>query len=214
MPITALLLTLVLLAQAAHGQTPKPTLLQRIRQLIGLNRPLSAGGSRSSTALSVCLIQPSAEVDANGETRALVPISRPTILTTGPLNEVRLERGGQVVWRQRASSTAAIEGPIRWPLEPIQPQETLTLLLRPRGASGGDVVRVVLSGASAAEMQANDEHIRQLDRDPQAWLAAIAQALDHQQQPLASALLFSPQAPKSLELERLRQQVMHGGCGS
>jgi len=213
MPITAVLLTLALLAQAAHGQTPKPTLLQRIRQLIGLNRALSAGGSRSSTALSICLIQPTAELDDNGEARALVPISRPTILTAGPLNEVRLERGGQVVWRQRASSTAAIEGPIPWPLEPIQPGEALTLLLRPRGASGGDFARIQLVGASADAMRRHEAQISQLGRNPSAWLAAVDQALDRDQVPLAWALLFAPEDPRSKDLDALRREVIARGCG-
>jgi len=209
------LLTLTLGAPAALAQTPaaKPSLLQRIRQLIGLNRPIAAGGSRSSAALAVCVITPRTELDAKGQARALVPLPRPTILAAGPLNEVRIDRAGQPIWRQRASSTTAIEGPIGWPVDPIRPGEQLTLLLRPRGASGGDFARIELTGASASEMEANQALVTRLGSDAQAWLKAVDTALDRQQVPLAWALLFSPQDPNSEQLDALRREVLQRGCG-
>jgi hypothetical protein len=213
--VAGALLSLTLGAPAALAQTPaaKPSLLQRIRQLIGLNRPIAAGGSRSSAALAVCVITPRTELDAKGQARALVPLPRPTILAAGPLNEVRIDRDGQPIWRQRASSTTAIEGPISWPLEPIGPGEQLTLLLRPRGASGGDFARIELTGASASEMEANQSLVTGLGGDAKAWLSAVDSALDRQQVPLAWALLFAPQDPRSNELDALRREVLQRGCG-
>ena len=211
--IAAGLLAVALLAEVAHAQASKPSLLQRLRQLIGLNRSISAGGSRSGAALSVCVISPRTELDGAAEARALVPLPRPTILTAGPLNEVRIDRGGRVAWRQRASSTAAIEGPIPWPLEPIQPGEALTLLLRPRGASGGDFARIQLLGASADAMRRHAALISQLGRNPSAWLAAVDQALDRDQVPLAWALLFAQEDPRSKDLDALRREVIARGCG-
>ncbi len=209
------LLSLTLGAPAALAQAPtaKPSLLQRIRELIGLNRRIAAGGSRSSAALAVCVITPRTELDAKGQARALVPLPRPTILAAGPLNEVRIDRDGQPIWRQRASSTIAIEGPIGWPVDPIRPGEQLTLLLRPRGASGGDFARIELTGASAREMEANQALVSKLGGDAKAWLSAVDSALDRQQVPLAWALLFAPQDPRSNELDALRREVLQRGCG-
>ena len=211
--LVAGLLSSGLLTQAAVAQSAKPTLLQRIRALIGLNRPIAAGGSRSSAALAVCVITPRTELDAKGQAQALVPLPRPTILAAGPLNEVRIDRGDRPVWRQRASSTQAIEGPISWPLEPIQPGEQLTLLLRPRGASGGDFARIQLTGASATEMSSHQALVDQLGSDAKAWLKAVDTALDRNQVPLAWALLFAPQDPRSAELDELRREVLRRGCG-
>lgn len=213
--VAGALLSLTLGAPAALAQTPaaKPSLLQRIRQLIGLNRPIAAGGSRSSVALAVCVITPRTELDTKGQARALVPLPRPTILAAGPLNEVRIDRDGQPIWRQRASSTAAIEGPIGWPVDPIQPGEQLTLLLRPRGASGGDFARIELTGASAGEMEANQALVTRLGGDAKAWLSAVDSALDRRQVPLAWALLFAPQDPRSSDLDALRREVLQRGCG-
>jgi hypothetical protein len=199
--------------QPALAQPNKPSLLQRIRQLIGLNRPIAAGGSRSGGSLSVCVITPRTEIDEQGGPQAQVPLPRPVILAAGPLNEVRLDRGGKLLWRERASSTQPIEGPVNWPLEPIQPGESLQLMLRPRGAAGSEFAVITLTGASAAEMAANEQLVEQLGMDAAAWLQAVDQALDRNQTALAWALLFAQQAPRSGDLDGLRREVLNRGCG-
>ena len=208
------LLTLALGAPAAlaESQPVKPTLLQRIRRLIGLNRPIAAGGSRSSPALAVCVITPRTELDTNGLARALVSFPRPTILAAGPLNEVRIDRDGQPIWLQRASSKAAIQGAIGWPIAPIQPGEHLTLLLRPRGASGGDFARIELTSANASEMKANQALVARLGRDANAWLMAVDQALDEGKVSLAWGLLFNPQSPESTSMNDLRKTIKEQAC--
>ncbi len=106
-----------------------------------------------------------------------------------------------------------LEGPISWPVEPIQPGEQLTLLLRPRGASGGDFARIQLTGASTTEMSSHQALVEQLGSDAKAWLKAVDTALDRNQVPLACALLFAPQDPRSAELDELRREVLRRGCG-
>jgi hypothetical protein len=98
-------------------------------------------------------------------------------------------------------------------VEPIQPGEQLTLLLRPRGASGGDFARIQLTGASASEMSSHQALVEQLGSDAKAWLKAVDTALDRNQVPLAWALLFAPQDPRSAELDELRREVLRRGCG-
>jgi hypothetical protein len=203
-----------LLTAPALAEQKKPSLLQRIRQLIALNRPIAAGGSRSGTPLEVCVITPRTELDAQGRAHAVVALPRPVILAAEPLNEVRIDRNGRRAWRQRASSTQPIEGPVNWPLEPIQPGESLQLLLRPRGAAGSEFAVVTLTGAPAAEMAAHEALVARLGMDASAWLAAIDQALERQQTALAWALLFAPQDPRSEELDGLRREVFSRGCGA
>jgi len=199
-------------SQFLPAHAASPSLLQRIRQLIGLNRPIAAGGSRSSGGLYVCVITPRTEVDPQGQARAAVALPRPTILAAGPLNEVRIDRGGQVAWRKLASSTAAIEGPIDWPLDPVQPGESLTLLLRPRGASGADFARIELRGLPEPQLRVNEARAIDLRSGAAAWISAVESALDANQVPLAWALLFSPQAPASPDLNALRREVLQRGC--
>lgn len=213
--VLAVALLLGLLAPQVSWAAPAaPSLLQRIRALIGLNRkvPVAAGGSRGGSAMEVCVIAPRTNVDAQGRAVAVMPLPQPTILAADPLNEVRILRGQQVVWQRRASSTTPIEGPIPWPLAPIQPGEELSLQLRPRGGGGGDFAVVSLRGAAAAEQQAAVALVQRLGTDPSAWLQAVDAALDRGQVPLAWALLFAPQDPRSAELDGLRQEVLRRGC--
>ena len=212
--IAALLLGVALMGTAGHTSTVNPTLLQRLRQLIGLNRNIDAGGSRSGDTPRVCVLTPLCEQATSGQARAQVSLARPAILAAAPLNELRIMRGSQVLWQQRATSTAAIEGLIPWPIAPIRPNEQLTLLLRPRGASSGDFARLELSGASAEAMQRNEALIHQLGADPSAWLAAVDKAVKRNQAALALALLFAPENPRTAELDALRRDLISRGCGA
>ena len=176
--VQAMLLGMVLVSNAALAQSSQPTLIQRIRQLIGINRPIAAGGSRSSGGQSVCLISPKTEVNSKGDLTAVAGIPKPTLLTAGALNEVRIYREGKPIWRRVASSTEAIEGPIDWPIEPVKPDEQLTVLLRPRGASGGDFVKIALIGDSAESMKENQILLTDIGRDPRTWVKLLEESGD------------------------------------
>jgi len=116
-------------------------------------------------------------LDGNGDTVATVAIGRPTLLAAGPLNEVRIERGGTTIWQRLASSTAAFEGPITWPLDPLQPGENLDLKLRPRGSAGADFAVIRLQAAPANQMQQAAAVVQGLAADPELWQRAIEQQL-------------------------------------
>ena len=170
-------------------QPPPRSLIQKLRAFLGLNPPVAVGGSRSADSQTVCLLSP--------WPKAPVGIAAPVIQAAGPLNEIRLEKGGQLLWQQRASSTQPIEGPIAWPIAPLSPGEELTLRVRPRGASGGDFASYQLRTADAASMKANEARIRSLGSDPKAWITAL-DGLAAGQAPQAAALLSSGSAPASL----------------
>ena len=166
-----------------------PTVLQVVRRLLGIPQQLAVGGSRSSSALSVCLVSP-----APGRQ---VPVAAPTLLAAGELNELRLERNGLVIWQERASSTTPITGPVAWPVAPLQPGDTLQLRLRPRGASGADFATITLTAASADELRRHQALIEGLGSSTARWSAAIEQAASTNPA-LAIALLTSPLAPAEI----------------
>lgn len=168
---------------------PPPSLIQKLRAFLGLNPPVAIGGSRSGGELSVCLLSP--------WPRAPVGLSAPVLQAAGPLNEIRLERGDQLLWQRRASSTQAIEGPILWPIAPLQPGEVLTLRLRPRGASGADFASYTLRVADAESLKANQAQVDALGQNPQVWFKAF-ENLTPSQSPQLAALLSSPAAPVTL----------------
>ena len=169
----AVLLAIVLGSNGALAESSQKTLVQLIRELIGIDRDIAAGGSRSPDDPSICLISPRAEVNSEGKVSAVVPVPMPTLLTAGPLSEVRIYREGLAVWREVASTTTAIEGPLYWPVEPVKPNERLTVWLRPRGASGGDFAKITLIGDSQASMNVNQRLLAEIGEDPRSWLKLL-----------------------------------------
>ena len=176
-------------AQAGAIAQPPRSVIQKLRDFLGLNPPVAVGGSRSSGELSACLLSP-----WPGQP---VGVTTPVLLAAGPLNELRLEQGDQLLWQQRASSTKAIEGPVAWPIRPLKPGEVMTLKVRPRGASGGDFASYTLRAADADTLQADQQLLAALGSDPKAWYRAI-ETLGPKQADRAAALLSSPMAPAAL----------------
>ena len=174
----AILLAIVLGGNAALSQSSQTSLIQFIRQMIGIDH-IAAGGSRVQRVQSICLITPRTEINSDGEYIATASVPMPTLLTAEPLNEVRIYRRGEMVWKDVASSTAAIEGPINWPIEPVKPEEELMLYLRPRGASGGDFVKITLLGDSKASMNANQKILAEIGEDPLEWVKELEASGDN-----------------------------------
>lgn len=168
---------------------PAASLIQKLRSFLGLNPPVAVGGSRSDNEKFVCLVSPWPGTP--------IGVSTPVLMALGPLNEIRIEKGDQVLWQQRASSTKAIEGAIPWPLKPLEPGEQITLRVRPRGASGGDFASFNFYAADAKVLEENQQQIQKIGDDPNTWINFLSQ-LTPQQAPLALSLLSSPQAPSTL----------------
>jgi len=206
-----LLMALHLLAMAPAADARRPTLLQRLRELIGLNPRQAVGGSRGTSSGSICLITPRLEASsAASPPTALVSLPQPTLLAAGELNEVRLEHNGQLLWQQRASSTTPIRGPIPWPLAPLTPGQEVLLRLRPRGAAGGDFATIQLRAGTAAQQQ----QALALLANPSARLQAIAASARNGRSALASELVFAPFPQASEDLKTLRQELLAAGCST
>lgn len=177
-------------ASAAASQAlPPRSVIQKLRDFLGLNPPVAVGGSRSGSELAVCLLSP-----WPGQP---IGLTTPVLQAAGPLNEIRIQQGEQLLWERRASSTQAIEGPIPWPIQPLKAGAELTLKIRPRGASGGDFAVFHFRVADAAALESNAQLANALGHDAKAWSRAIDQ-LKPGQQMLATALLSSPHAAPEL----------------
>lgn len=199
-------------ASATASTAPQRSLLQKLRTLLGLNPPIATGGSRQGSVLNVCLITPRLEATTVATPIALVPITLPTIVANAPLNEVRLERNGALLWQRLASSSQPIEGVIPWPLEPLKGGESLQLRLRPRGASGGDFANVTLQAAPADRLRRTQATIQRLGIDPAAWLQMVQRLAADGEPALAMALLFASEAPASASITQLRKELVSQGC--
>ncbi|MFN9623243.1 MAG: hypothetical protein ACK587_10490 [Cyanobacteriota bacterium] len=144
---------------------------------------------------------------------ARVPLSRPTLFIREPLAEIRLEQGDLLLWKASPPLASPLEGPLAWPLAPLQPDQTLTLRLRPLGADPGQFATIRLQAASRPRLDAGDSLLRSLlAGPPTAWRPAIEGLLAQGDRPLTSALLFSSEGPNEPGLNDLRHQAAHTSC--
>lgn len=163
--------------------------------------------------VAVCVVAPRVEPVEDADGAGVVPVPDPSLVVVEPLQELRIERSGQPVWRRQAPAGTALPVPLAWPTAPIRPGETVLVRLRPQQAGSDAFAHVLLVGAPAGRMAATTRLLAALGPSPDGWVAAIEAALQGGDVPLAWALLFSPQSPPSLELEALRQEVIRRGCG-
>jgi hypothetical protein len=173
----------------SHAQAAQQTWLQKLRQLIGLSHPISAGGSRG-TGDRVCLISPQVVQSPDGKAVAVALSSQPTIIAMGTFNEIRIERGGVLVWRKLATSQAPLVSPLAWPLQPIQPNELVRLQLRPRKASGADFAELLLQGGSKEAMAQFDAISQVLDAAPHRTAATVEALMNNNKVNLALQTAF------------------------
>ena len=188
--------------------------MRRISLAVGLGLVLAMlPGGLALRATTVCVLTPRLAIGARGEAVASVPIATPTILSTDTLEEVRIEREGELLWQRQAEDDLPIEGPIPWPLAPIRPGEHLILMLRPRGVPAGDFAVITLKGDQAARMRRAQGELEGLGNDPGAWWEAIRRAFGREDLSLGLALLFAFEGPGSPKLDSLRREVFLAGCG-
>ncbi|MCP9878058.1 hypothetical protein [Cyanobium sp. A2C-AMD] len=188
----------------------QPSLVERLRKLLGITTPrVAVGGSRSGGDDQICLISPLIRQTSNALPAATTALRKPTLLAAEELNELRIERDGQILWRQRATSTTALAGPIPWPLDPLRPGERVTLWLRPRGSAGGDFAKVALIAAGTSQQQ----NAETLLNNPRGRLAAVQAAATAGDDQLALELLYAPLDPVPPAVAQLRQQLIQQACG-
>ncbi|MCT0207073.1 hypothetical protein [Synechococcus sp. CS-1332] len=165
-------------------------------------------------ATTVCVLTPRLAPNTRGEAVAAVPFGSPTILSTESLEEVRIEREGELLWQRRALPGQPLEGPIPWLLAPIRPGQRLVLMLRPQGVQDDDYAVIVLEGDPADRMERAQKDLEKLGSDPKAWWEAIQQAFDRGDISLGLALLYAFEGPGSPRIDHLRRAVFAAGCGT
>lgn len=152
--------------------------------------------------------------------RALVPTSRPTLFLREPLTELRIEAGtpstapGRIalLWSWEGQMGEPLEGPQPWPLEPLQPGQTVTVRMRPLGATSDHFASIELEAAGAQRLQAGDQLLASLAGRPAAWRPTIDDLLEKGDRSLATALLYATEGPNAPDLNDLRRVVAQQSC--
>ncbi len=198
----------------------RPRLLGGVAMLSGdpieiatYTRSYQAAGPKTAVPATACLLSPSFVKDkGNSNAISFLSIDKPLIFSMDPLNEIKISRGGNIVWSQNATIEKRIQGAIQWPIAPIKAGEKLVLSIRPKGTSFGEEAKIILQAKSEDEFQKLDNIIDSLGDSQSRWIKIINQNLEKDKS-LALSLLFSDQAPKSKVLDQARSVVLEKeGC--
>ncbi|MEB3335795.1 MAG: hypothetical protein VKP70_12535 [Cyanobacteriota bacterium] len=169
-----------------------------------------------AAAPEVCVLTPHIEPTGSlppAIPLARVPLSRPTLFVRESLAEIRLEGENTLLWSSRPPIGAPLEGPLAWPLGPLQPGQVVTLRLRPLGAEPDQFASIHLQGSPALRLKRGDALLRSLlDGPTTAWRPAIDALLAKGDRSLASALLFAQEGPNEVGLNALRHLAAQGSC--
>jgi len=211
-PLACLLLWLCLavaLQSPGRARDRNPSWLQQLRALFGSHPYVAPGGSRGApTPAWICLITPRVQ-EHQGPPTALVTLPSPTILSQQPLAEWRLEdSAGRTLAGALARSDRPLQGPIAWPLPPLQPGEMLTLRLRSLDASGSDYVTVRLQAASAADQALALQRLN----DRRDRLQMVQELLRQGKRSEAMELLWASVPAPTPALIELRRMVQSSHC--
>ncbi len=168
---------------------------------------------RGSVPKTACLLSPSFVDDKeNSNPISFLSIDKPLIFSLEPLNEVKISRGGNIVWSQSATMEKSIQGPIQWPIAPIKTGEELVLSIRPKGTSFGEEAKIILQANSKDSFQKVDTIINSLGNKKSRWIKIINKNL-RKDRNLALTLLFSDESPTSKVLDQARSVVLKKeGC--
>ncbi len=171
------------------------------------------GSLPAAAAPDVCVLAPHIAPAPSTPPTALIPLSRPTLFIREPLVEIRLERGDTLLWKASPPHASPLEGPSAWPLAPLQPDQTLTLRLRPLGADPGQFATIRLQAAPRPRLEEGDTLLRALlAGPPKAWRPTLEALLARGDRPLATALLFASEGPNEPALNALRLQAARTSC--
>lgn len=190
-----------------NSEEPSEDLLSRIqdwvRETLASLPPqpaLRVSGARSGgKAAEVRLINPLVEVDQQGVAKAMAVCSTPTLWAEGPLAEVQIWRGEELLWRLQATSTSPIEGPISWPLASIEPNEQLLVRLRPYSTSVSCQASFVLVATEFQNQELDVEILEALAGRKQTFLAMPGKLNE-----------ISSQSVKLEMLAKIKYLLIHG----
>ena len=181
----------------------RPKLMGSIATLTPQSFEVNLFTRSSSEKKSICLLTPTLVRGEDNILSAEIKVDKPTIYSLKPLNEIKIIKDNKILWREIATSSKKIEGPINWPLDPIERGDQFKLSLRAEGASLGSEVNINLIADEKENLNDLDEIVSKLGDSKSSWIKSINKNIKIDKD-TGLTLLFSEKAPKSKELQKVK----------
>ena len=181
----------------------RPKLMGSIATLTPQSFEVNSFTRSSSEKKSICLLTPTLVRGEDNILSAEIKVDKPTIYSLKPLNEIKIIKDNKILWREIATSSKKIEGPINWPLDPIERGDQFKLSLRAEGASLGSEVNINLIADEKEKLNDLDEIVSKLGDSKSSWIKSINKNIKIDKD-TGLTLLFSEKAPKSKELQKVK----------
>ena len=181
----------------------RPKLMGSIATLTPQSFEVNSFTRSSSEKKSICLLTPTLFRGEDNILSAEIKVDKPTIYSLKPLNEIKIIKDNKILWREIATSSKKIEGPINWPLDPIERGDQFKLSLRAEGASLGSEVNINLITDEREKLNDLDEIVSKLGDSKSSWIKSINKNIKIDKD-TGLTLLFSDKAPKSKELQKVK----------
>ena len=181
----------------------RPKLMGSIATLTPQSFEVNSFTRSSSEKKSICLLTPTLVRGEDNILSAEIKVDKPTIYSLKPLNEIKIIKDNKILWREIATSSKKIEGPINWPLDPIERGDQFKLSLRAEGASLGSEVNINLITDEREKLNDLDEIVSKLGDSKSSWIKSINKNIKIDKD-TGLTLLFSEKAPKSKELQKVK----------
>ena len=181
----------------------RPKLMGSIATLTPQSFEVNSFTRSSSEKKSICLLTPTLVRGEDNILSAEIKVDKPTIYSLKPLNEIKIIKDNKILWRETATASKKIEGPINWPLDPIEQGDQFKLSLRAKGASLGSEVNINLITDEKEKLNDLDEIVSKLGDSKSSWIKSINKNIKIDKD-TGLTLLFSEKAPKSKELQKVK----------
>ena len=183
----------------------QPRLALDIKMLEGTS-VLIADNTRSIGDISnkLCVLSPQLKtMDNLNQYKYYISIDKPVLLFKDSLNEIKIIKDNKEIWRKTATSDNKIIGPLYWPINSFEVNDSYVLRVRPDGIPMGNYADIKLE-ASKDKITKIDQLENSLDKYEYKWIREINKNISKNPD-LSIALLFSKNIPNSEVLEKTKK---------
>ena len=142
-----------------------------------------------------CILSPLVEKDFLGANIRYISIDKPVLIFKEALNEISIIKDNKVIWEKKASLNNNIITPLKWPVRPIEINDSYILRLRPVGSPIGQFRDIRLE-ADTNEIKKIKDVENLLGKNGFKWAEIINKNIEKNPN-LSIALLFSDKIPSN-----------------